>query len=401
MGDARTILHGDMDAFYAAVEQRDEPRYRGKPVIVGGLGKRGVVSTASYEARKFGVHSALPMAVARRLCPDGIYVRPRMEVYAAISRTIRATFEEFTPVIEPLSLDEAFLDVTGCRMLFGDGASIAKELKQRVHARTGLRISVGVAQSKFVAKVASDLGKPDGLLVVPPGTEIDFLGRLPVRRLWGAGKKTQARLIQFGMRTIADLQRAGEQSLVAHFGPTMGGHYWRLCRGLDKRPVESARHAKSISHEVTFADDLTDTRECHAVLLELSEGVGRRLRSAALVGRTVKLKLRFPPFETLVRQVKLEVPSDDDLVIHRHARALFDQVRGGRPVRLLGVGSSDLEEANAARQLGLFDGDRDKGRDVLRAMDEIRDRFGESAIQHGGVSDLGRHAADESDTTPQ
>jgi DNA polymerase-4 len=243
----RTILHADMDAFFAAVEQRDRPELRGKPVIVGGTGRRGVVSTASYEARVYGVHSAMPMAQARELCPDGVFVPGRMAVYVAVSRQVRAVFEEFTPQVEPLSLDEAFLDVTGSRALFGDGERIGQQLRARVRERTGLTISVGVATSKYVAKVASDVDKPDGLTVVAPGAEAAFLAPLPLRRLWGAGPRTQQRLLDLGYHTLGDLQALDRAAMDRLFGENSGGHYFELCRGVDAREVEVDREGSTIS----------------------------------------------------------------------------------------------------------------------------------------------------------
>ena len=382
---ARTILHADMDAFYAAIEQRDDPRLRGRPVIVGWPGKRGVVSTASYEARVFGVRSAMPGTVARRLCPQGVWVVPRMAVYAAVSEAVRAVFDRHAPRVEPLSLDEAFLDVTGCELLSGDGVATARAIKAEVLRTTGLTVSVGVAACKYVAKVASDLRKPDGLVVVPPGTEAAFLAPLPVRALWGAGKVMQARLERFGLRTLGDLQRLELPALSALLGQTMGPHFWALARGLDEREVVPDRDPRSISHEQTFADDLTTRAACHKVLLELAEGVGRRLREAGLRGRTVRLQLRDPDVTTVTRQQHLETGTQDDLAIYRSAVALFDQVRRTmRPVRLLGVGVAELQSGAAPRQGELFAGDARRQDRLLDAVDRIRARFGKDAIHRGG-----------------
>lgn len=384
MARPRTILHADMDAFYAAIEQRDDPRLRGVPVIVGGLGRRGVVATASYEARRFGVHSALPGAIARRRCPDGVFVQPRMEVYGRVSQQVREVFDAFTPLVEPLSLDEAFLDVTDSVAAFGTGEEIAAQLKAKVREVTSLTVSVGVATSKFVAKVASDLRKPDGLVVVEPGREREFLAPLPVSRLWGAGPVTQKRLAALGWRTIADLQKRSEAELARELGPRSGAHFWALCRGEDPRRVESQRDARSISHEVTFERDVAGRAECHKVLMRLSEQVGRRLRRQQLRGGVVVLKVRFPPFETKTRQTKLDAPTDDDLHVFETAAELFDTlVEEDRPVRLLGVGVAQLVEPGAAVQLGLFDRGGRTHR-LNQAMDAIRDRFGDDAIRHGG-----------------
>lgn len=377
-----------MDAFYAAIEQRDDPALRGRPVVVGGLGRRGVVSTASYEAREFGIHSAMPTAEAHRRCPDAVFVPSRMEVYVAVSEQVRHEFEKVTPLVEPLSLDEAFLDVTASRALFGSGRDIAERIRARVREVTGLAVSIGVASCKYVAKVASDVRKPDALVVVTPGSEREFLAPLPVSRLWGAGKVGAELLRDRGYRTIGDVQAASRERLVAELGENRGAHFWALAHADDERPVVPERDPKSISHEVTFERDVTDHERCHAVLLDQSERVGRRLRRAGLRGRVVRLKLRFPPFETLARQVTLDAPTDDDLVIHRAVTALFDRARGGRPVRLLGVGVAGLtDDATGPVQRDLFGGGAAAApsSDVLRAMDAIRDRFGENSIRHGGA----------------
>jgi DNA polymerase-4 len=383
----RTILHADMDAFYAAIEQRDRPELRGKPVIVGGDQPRQVVATASYEARRFGVHSAMPGVRARRLCPQGIFVAPRMDVYVAVAQQVRAVFERFTDLVEPLSLDEAFLDVTGSRALFGDGARIAARVKAEVRAATQLTVSVGVATSKFVAKVASDLRKPDGLVVVPPGGERAFLAPLPVGRLWGVGPVLQQQLERAGLRTIADVQARSEAQLLAAFGQSLGEHLFVLANGLDARQVEPERAPKSIGHELTFARDLQTRTEAREVLLQLAEQVGRRLRQHGLRGRVVRLKLRHPDFTTLTRQ-RAVPPTHDDLEMFSVAAALLDASWPGRPgIRLLGVTAANLVAgAGAGVQRGLFDrvaerpGVSDR---VLAAMDAIRDRHGEDAVRHG------------------
>ncbi|MEM7205159.1 MAG: DNA polymerase IV [Planctomycetota bacterium] len=389
MDAPRTILHADMDAFYAAIEQRDRPELRGKPVIVGGMGRRGVVSTASYEARRFGVHSALPRAVARRRCPEGVFVAPRMDVYARVGAQVRAIFTEFTPIVEPLSLDEAFLDVSGSLALHGDGVTVARAIKARVRDVTGLAVSVGVASTKFVAKVASDLDKPDGLVVVAPGQEEAFLAPLPVARLWGAGPVTQQRMRGAGIETIGDLRALLPDRLVELFGEAGGRHFHRLARGLDTRPVESDRDARSISQETTFAYDLRGRDRSHAVLLRLSEGVGRRLRAEKLRAGVVRIKVRFPPFVTRTRQVKLPAPSDQDLVLHEAAVHLFDALIADREpmIRLLGVGAAELVEHGRPVQLGLF-GAPQAGR-VDAAVDAIRARFGRDAIRRGSVGRRG------------
>jgi DNA polymerase-4 len=376
----RCILHADMDAFYAAIEQRDDPALRGRPVVVGGLGKRGVVSTASYEARRFGIHSALPTAIARVRCPDAVYLPPRMEHYVAESERVFAVFARYTPLVEPLSLDEAFLDVGDSRAAFGDGPAIARRIQEEIEREIGLTVSIGVAGCKYVAKVASDLQKPRGLVVVEAGSERAFLAPLPVRRLFGAGPATAGRLGAAGFATIADVQRASRPALAAAVGGALAEHFLALAQGVDPRPVEPAREAQSVGAETTFEDDVTDEAECVRVLLELSERVGRRLRRAALRGRVVKLKIRFPPFETHTRQKALAAATADDLEIHQTARALLVAARDGRPVRLLGVSVSALRRATAPVQAELFAARPPAAARLQQAIDRIRDKFGDDAI---------------------
>jgi DNA polymerase-4 len=388
VAETRTILHADMDAFYAAIEQRDRPELRGLPVIVGGDQPRQVVATASYEARRFGVHSAMPGVRARRLCPQGIFVPPRMDVYVAVAQQVRAVFERFTDLVEPLSLDEAFLDVTGSQALFGDGAQIAARLKAEVRAATQLTVSVGVAANKFVAKVASDLKKPDGLVVVTPGGERAFLAPLPVGRLWGVGPVLQQQLERSGLRTIADVQARSEAQLLAAFGESLGEHLFVLANGLDVRAVEPERAAKSIGHELTFERDLQTRTQAREILLQLAEQVGRRLRQHGQRGKVVRLKLRHPDFTTLTRQ-RAVPPTHDDLELFRVAAALLDACWPGRPgIRLLGVTAGNLVDAAAGGvvQQELFARDAPtakKSERVLAAMDAIRDRHGEDAVRHG------------------
>jgi DNA polymerase-4 len=386
----RTILHADMDAFYASVEQRDDPALQGRPVIVGGLARRGVVCAASYEARVFGVHSAMPTATARRLCPEGVYVPPRMSAYTAVSREVRGIFDRFTDLVEPLSLDEAFLDVTGSLRLFGDGVQIAQRLRAEVLKATALTVSVGVATSKYVAKVASDLDKPDGLTVAPPGGEAAFLAPLPIARLWGAGKVLQRRLAALGMTSIGDIQAQSLERLVVELGETSGAHFYDLCRGLDSRPVVSSGDPKSVSRETTFSEDVVDQEVLHSVLLGHAEDVGRRLRRRGLAGRTLRLKIRYPPFETHTRQTRLSNPTCDDACIFRHAVELLAAARSsGRPVRLLGVGLSDFCSADVPVQGELFVPQPPSTADSInRTLDAIRNRFGGDAASRLG----GRHS---------
>ena len=384
--EQRHIIHVDMDAFFAAVEQLDRPELRGKPVLVGGDPKgRGVVSTASYEARPFGCHSAMPMAAAVRRCPQAEVVRPRMERYVEVSRQMFDILERFTPLIEPISIDEAFLDVTGSTRLLGPPKEIARDLKHRIHTETQLTASAGVAPNKFLAKLASDLQKPDGLVVVDPDRIQEFLDPLPVARLWGVGKATLPKLQSLGVSTFRDLRRIGEADLRERFGEA-GEHFYQLVRGIDDREVVPDREAKSISHEVTFHVDVVDHDYLRAVLLDQTEHVTRRLRRHGRLARTVVLKIRSGDFETLSRRTTLAAATDHTDQVWQAAKELFEAWARRRPfpVRLIGMGVTGLS-SEAGQQLNLFDRDENtRDRRLDQAMDEIRDRFGDDAVSRGG-----------------
>ncbi len=374
----RTILHVDLDAFFAAVEQRDRPELRGRPVIVGGGGPndRGVVSTASYEARVFGVHSAMPLRQAGRLCPQGIFLPVDGAKYQAVSVQVMAVLRRFTPLVEPVSIDEAFLDVTGSRGLFGDGAAIGRRIKTAVRDELGLTISVGVAATKLVAKIASDLRKPDGLVVVEPGTEIEFLAPLPINRLWGVGAKSAAALREYGVRTIGDLAALPDDLLVRRFGKH-GASLGERARGLDADPVRDRDAAKSIGHEHTFDVDTSDREVIERTLLGMSEGVAGRLRDSHVRASTIAVKIRDTTFRTITRRRTLAEPTDLTEPIFRTALELArPEVRGIR-IRLLGVTASGLGEPD---QLTLFAADEPRRRKVIEAADAVRHRFGERAI---------------------
>ncbi|HUQ16555.1 MAG TPA: DNA polymerase IV [Candidatus Saccharimonadales bacterium] len=378
----RTILHGDLDAFYASVEQRDHPEYRGKPVIVGGgPQERGVVSAASYEARAFGVRSAMPLRTAATLCPQGIFVPGDHAAYAAASDAVMALFAARTPLVQPISLDEAFLDITATLALFGGAEAIARELKRAVREELGLVLSVGIATNKLCAKIGSDLRKPDGLVIVPPGQEAAFLAPLALGRLWGVGPKSRAVLEGLGMRTIGDLAVADPALLQARFGEH-GRSIWERARGVDASTVEPEIEAKSVGHEYTFERDTRDAAQIEATLLRLAEGVGRRLRAGNSRARTITLKLRVAPFETRSRQRTLAEPTDDDLRLYETARALLRaalaaDLAAGRaaPVRLVGISANGLV---ASEQLGLFEGARTAR--LNAALDAVRARFGDAAL---------------------
>ena len=384
MTTGRTIIHVDMDAFYASVECLDEPSLRGEPVIVGGLGPRGVVATASYEARVFGVHSAMPMARARRLCPQARFIRPRMSRYRELSAQIFAIFETFTPLVEGLSLDEAFLDVSGSIRLFGEPPAIAQRIKQRIADETGLTASVGVASNKFLAKLASDARKPDGLVWVRPEQVQSFLDPMPVARLWGIGKQTAPGLRALGILTIGQLRKAQLPML----RPVLGNraeHFQRLARGEDAREVEPARPDKSISHEVTFDRDLLDPAELLAELQRQTESVARRLRAQGLMARTVVVKIRDHRFHTVTRSRSLRACSSNTRTLYRMARALFETWRDSHrntPLRLLGMGVSGLEDAATGEAAGDRLDSRGE-RDIDRLTDQINSRYGASGLVHG------------------
>lgn len=377
------ILHVDMDAFYASIEQRDRPELRGRPVIVGGSAEgRGVVSAASYEARPFGVHSAMPTAVARRLCPHGVFLPVRIKHYVQVARQIREIFFAFTPLVEPLSLDEAFLDVRGCEGLFGPAADIARQIKVRIRAETGLVASVGVAPNKFLAKLAGELGKPDGFVVVEPGRVRELLDPLPVGRLWGVGAKAEQRLHALGLRTVGQLAAAPERVLLEHFGAA-GRHLWQLAHGQDDRAVVPDEAARSLSAETTFPRDVGDRDVLRGWLLDLTEHLGQRLRRAGVQTRTVEVKARTADFQTHHRSVTLAGPTDLTEEIWQAARRLFDQKvpDAWLPLRLLGVAATGLSRG-AVVQGDLFAGDwRDRQQALDQAKDAIRRRFGDDAIR--------------------
>jgi len=388
----RAIIHGDLDAFYASVEQRDHPEYRGRPVIVGGgPNERGVVSAASYEARVFGVRSAMPLRIAGRLCPQGIFVPGDPVRYGEASDAVMAIFADRTPLLQPISLDEAFLDVTATEHLFGGVLAIARDLKARVRSELGLVLSVGVATNKLCAKIGSDLRKPDGLVVVPAGEEASFLAPLPLSRLWGVGPKTQAVLEGWGLHTIGDLAAADPAEVELRLG-AHGAAITARARGIDDDPVVPDLAAKSVGHEHTFDRDTADARIVESTLLGLAEGVGQRLRAASIRGRTVTLKLRVAPFETRSRQRTLADPTDDDLVIFHAARTLLrdalasDRAAGHEsPVRLVGVSVSGITEG---QQLGLFESGRASR--LNDALDAVRKKFGEGSLDRASAREVGR-----------
>lgn len=379
----RSIIHLDMDAFYPAVEVKDHPQLRGKPVIVGGGRERGVVSSASYEARKFGVHSAQPMATAMRLCSHGIFLPVRMSRYKEVSRQVFAIFHRFTPLVEPLSIDEAFLDVTGVERLAGQPQEIALKIKQKVLEETGLTVSAGVAPSKFVAKIASDMDKPDGLTVVSPGMVREFLDPLPINKMWGVGKATQQVLARLGIQTFQDLRQMPIELLEKTLGKH-GAAMHRLAMGIDDRPVEPERETKSIGHEETFVRDILDLEEARKELLSLTGRVARRMRREKVKGATISLKVKYSDFTQISRASTLDTSTDDSGDIYAVACQLLRKTEvGKRPVRLIGISLSKLTSTENGIQLSLFGPDRAslKRKELNTALDSICDKFGEKSIR--------------------
>ena len=397
MTAARTILHADLDAFFAAVEQRDRPELRGKPVIVGGGGPndRGVVSAASYEARRYGVRSAMPLRTAGALCPQGIFLPVDGRRYGEASRQVMDVLRRFSPLVEQLSIDEAFVDLTGTEALFGAGEQAARTLKQAVHDEIQLTVSVGVASNRLVAKIASDLRKPDGLVVVRPGDEAAFLAPLAIERLWGVGASTRKVLAEYGVTTIGDLAALPAEMLVRRFG-AHGGDLAARARGVGDTVVGAHVAAKSVSQEHTFDVDTADWEVMEQTLLALSEGVAGRLRATNVRASTITVKIRDSAFRTITRQRTLDEPTDMDDVVWRTATDLARrEVRGAR-IRLLGVAASGLA---GEAQLALFEtpGMDDRRRRATEAADEVRRRFGSRAIRRARLIDAGVHAPFERD----
>lgn len=373
----RTIIHADLDAFYASVEVLDDPALRGKPVIVGGgPNDRGVVSAASYEARAFGVQSAMPLRTAGRRCPHGVFLPGRPDRYRELSEQVMRVFAAYTPAVEPISLDEAFLDVTGSGAVFGDGETIGRTIKHRVLEEVGLVVSVGVATNKLCAKVASDLRKPDALVVVPPGEEAAFLAPLPIRRLWGIGPQSQAALADYGITTIGQLAAMGPGALRRRFG-RHGDDLVARARGIDPSPVATAARPKSIGHEHTFDHDTADVRKLEATLLDVAESVASRLRRHDLAAGSVQLKLRYEGFETLTRQAPLARQTRESGPLYEAGLALLRRTLvAGRGVRLIGLTAINLSDV---QQLTLFDAPGRTDR-LARSIDVVRERFGDAAI---------------------
>ena len=396
----RWIMHVDMDAFFASVEQLDHPEYKGHPVIVGGLSSRGVVATASYEARKFGVHSAMPISRAKKLCPHGIYVYPNMARYKEISHIIHKVMEEFTPIIEPLSLDEAFLDVTGITHKFTGPKALGRAIKDRVFEETGLIISAGLAPNKFLAKLASDLDKPDGLVVIPYGKECESLANLPIKRIWGVGPSTERRLKDGGFALIKDVQALpDEKSLVPYVG-NQARRIWELARGIDERPVEPDRQIQSVGNEETYESDIEDPAVIDLELHYFANRVAKRLRKYGLMGHTVSIKVRYNDFKTVSRQKRLDSATDQERIIYDTSVLLWNKLMRTaplpqfdtsvldmpiKPIRLLGVTVSGLSTEGIVQDDLFSIGTDEKDEKLSTVLDSLASKFGEGAIMSGAL----------------
>ena len=414
MSGGTPILHVDMDAFFASVELVRRPELRGRPVVVGGEGDRGVVAAASYEARAFGVRSAMPSTRARRLCPDIVFLRGDHRLYGEVSGRIMEVFRRYSPLVEPLSLDEAFLDVAGAGRLHGSPETVAAAIRRALVDEESLTCSVGVAPNKFLAKLASGQAKPragpggpefgSGIEVVPADGVEAFLDPLPVQSVWGVGPRTFERLERYGVRTIADLRVLPAETLVAALGRAAGNQLWRLARGIDDRPVEPEQSTASIGHEETFARDLADPTEIHRHLVRMVDAVARRVRVAGVVGRTVSVKLRYPDFTTVGRSRTLADPTDLAVEILATASSLVDSVDTAPGIRLLGVSLSNLDDGSVRQlrfdEIAAPEGRATGWRDAEGAVDRIRDRFGAGAIGPAVSDDLGPKEVGDSQWGP-
>ncbi len=378
----RSIIHLDMDAFYASVEVLDFPELHGLPVVVGGASGRGVVSAASYEARKYGVHSAMPVVTAKRCCPDAVFRPVRMARYQDISAQIMAVFRDFTPLVEQISVDEAFLDVTGCERLLGNAELIVSEIRRRVLFEIGLTVSAGIASCKLVAKIASDENKPDGVTVVPHGLEADFLAPLHIKRLWGVGRKTIPVLSLMGVKTIGDLSGFSLEFLERKFGK-QGRHMYYCAQGVDIRDVEPVHSLKSIGNEETFHEDVLAEREIVKALLFLATKVGERLRRKGLEGSTITLKVKYHDFIAVTRSMTLPNATNNSKYIHQTLLALLPKTLVGvKPVRLVGLSVAKLVDVHDPRQLSLFARPEDNGgQGLLQAIDKINDKYGSLTVK--------------------
>lgn len=392
----RWIMHVDMDAFFASIEQLDHPDYKGHPVIVGGLSSRGVVATCSYEARKFGVHSAMPISRAKKLCPDGIYVYPRMDRYKEVSHQIFSIMKEFTPYIEPLSIDEAFLEVSGMSTMYSGPKALGRAIKDRVYEKTGLIISAGLAPNKFLAKLASDLDKPDGLVVIPYGREKEILAPLPIKRIWGVGPRTEKILKTGGFHLMRHIQALPDESSLIPLVGNQARRIWELANGIDDRPVETDRKIQSIGAEETYEEDLTDGSAIELEFRYFANRLSKRLRKRNLLGHTVSIKVRYDDFTTVSRQKRLDTPSDHEHVFFETALLLWNKLMQDKtsgltfmdppgPIRLLGLTVSGLDE-EVPMQDSLFESSKNETENKLAGvLDSLESKFGETAVMSGAL----------------
>ena len=393
-------MHVDMDAFFASIEQLDHPEYKGHPVIVGGLSSRGVVATCSYEARKFGVHSAMPISRAKKLCPDGVYVYPRMDRYKEVSHQIFSIMKEFTPHIEPLSIDEAFLEVSGMSTMYSGPKALGRAIKDRVFEETGLIISAGLAPNKFLAKLASDLDKPDGLVVIPYGREKEILAPLPIKRIWGVGPRTEKILKTGGFHLMRHIQALPDESSLIPLVGNQARRIWELANGIDDRPVETDRKIQSIGAEETYEEDLTDGSAIELEFRYFANRLSKRLRKRNLLGHTVSIKVRYDDFTTVSRQKRLDTPSDHEHVFFEIALLLWNKLMQDKtskkpkgtifidppgPIRLLGLTVSGLDE-EVPMQDSLFESPRNENENKLAGvLDSLESKFGETAVMSGAL----------------
>ena len=376
------ILHIDMDAFYASVEQLDDPRLKNKCVIVGGTSNRGVVSAASYEARQFGVHSAMPIYQAKQKCPHGIFVPPRMRRYKEVSKKVMALLKDFSPLVEPVSIDEAYMDITGCQRLFGEPQEIAREIKRKIKETVNLTCSVGVAPNKFLAKIASDMEKPDGLTLILPDKVPEFIDSLPVKKVPGVGKKMFRQLELLGIRTLGDVQRLPEKSLLKHLGK-FGKRLRTLSSGSDHSPVTPQAPHKSISSERTLAADTRDVKLLKRYLLSQSGEVSKQLRKTGVRAKTITIKIKDEDFKTVTRRTTIAIPTQSSKTIYKHAAQLMDDYKITQKIRLIGVGTSGFSSVTASVQMGLFDTHaetRDDWEKIDKALDSISKKFGKDLV---------------------
>lgn len=378
-----------MDAFYASVEQLDDPRLKNKCVIVGGTSNRGVVLAASYEARQFGVHSAMPIYQAKQKCPHGIFVPPRMGRYKEVSKKVMALLKDFSPLVEPVSIDEAYMDITGCQRLFGEPQEIAWEIKRKIKETVNLTCSVGVAPNKFLAKIASDMEKPDGLTLILPDKVPEFIDSLPVKKVPGVGKKMFRQLELLGLRTLGDVQRLPEKSLLKHLGK-FGKRLRTLSSGNDHSPVTPQAPHKSISSERTLAADTRDVKLLKRYLLSQSGEVSKQLRKTGVRAKTITIKIKDENFKTVTRRTTIAIPTQSSKTIYKHAAQLMDDYKITKKIRLIGVGTSGFSSVTASVQMGLFDTHaetRDDWEKIDKALDSISKKFGKDVVGRATLKD--------------